>query len=68
MLLAQPITRLLFERGDFRPEDTIRVARVIVFYAAGVWANCAWPVVVRGFLCSERLCRTRCASPPGWSA
>jgi putative peptidoglycan lipid II flippase len=49
VLLAQPITRLLFERGEFRPEDTVRVARVTVCYAAGVWANCAWPVVVRGF-------------------
>jgi putative peptidoglycan lipid II flippase len=49
MLLAEPITRLLFERGEFRPEDTIRVARVVGFYAAGVWAYCASPVVVRGF-------------------
>jgi putative peptidoglycan lipid II flippase len=49
MLLAEPITRLLFERGEFRPEDTIRVARVVAFYAAGVWAYCASPVVVRGF-------------------
>jgi putative peptidoglycan lipid II flippase len=49
MLLAEPITRLLFERGEFRPEDTVRVARVVGFYATGVWAYCASPVVVRGF-------------------
>lgn len=49
MLLAEPITRLFLERGAFRPEDTIRVARLIHCYAIGVWANCAWPVVVRGF-------------------
>jgi len=49
ILLAQPITRLLFERGQFQPEDTVRVAWVIACYAAGVWANCACPVVVRGF-------------------
>jgi putative peptidoglycan lipid II flippase len=49
MLLAQPITRLLLERGNFSPQDTDRVAWLIRYYGAGVWANCAWPVVVRGF-------------------
>jgi putative peptidoglycan lipid II flippase len=49
VLLAQPITRLLFQTGNFTAEDTVRVARVIDYYAAGVWANCAWPVLVRGF-------------------
>ena len=49
ILLAQPITRLVFEHGNFRPQDTVRVAWLIGYYAAGVWANCAWPVVVRGF-------------------
>jgi putative peptidoglycan lipid II flippase len=49
ILLAQPITRLLFQAGNFTSDDTVRVAWVIDFYAAGVWANCAWPVLVRGF-------------------
>ncbi len=49
VLLSQPITRLILEHGHFRPEDTVRVARLIDCYAAGIWANCAWPVVVRGF-------------------
>jgi putative peptidoglycan lipid II flippase len=49
MLLAEPITRLLLERGNFSPADTVRVAWLINYYGAGVWANCAWPVVVRGF-------------------
>jgi putative peptidoglycan lipid II flippase len=49
ILLAQPITRLLLERGNFLPEDTVRVAWLLDYYAASVWANCAWPVVVRGF-------------------
>jgi putative peptidoglycan lipid II flippase len=49
ILLAQPITRLLLEHGHFGPKDTERVAWLIGYYAAGVWANCAWPVVVRGF-------------------
>jgi putative peptidoglycan lipid II flippase len=49
ILLSHPITRLLFERGEFVPDDTVRVARVVAFYAAGVWAYCAAPVIVRGF-------------------
>jgi putative peptidoglycan lipid II flippase len=49
ILLAEPLTRLLLERGNFSAEDTQRVARLIYYYGAGVWANCAWPVVVRGF-------------------
>jgi putative peptidoglycan lipid II flippase len=49
MLLAAPVARLLFERGQFTPDDTARTARMIACYAAGVWAYCALPVVVRGF-------------------
>jgi putative peptidoglycan lipid II flippase len=49
MLLAEPIARLLFERGNFHPEDTVRVAWMVDCYAAGIWANCALPVLVRGF-------------------
>ncbi len=39
----------MLQTGNFRPEDTIRTARVIACYASGVWAYCASPVVVRGF-------------------
>jgi putative peptidoglycan lipid II flippase len=49
ILLAQPITRLILEHGHFGPKDTDRVAWLIYYYGAAVWANCAWPVVVRGF-------------------
>jgi putative peptidoglycan lipid II flippase len=49
MLLAEPLARLLFERGEFTAEDTSRTARMIAFYASGVWAYCAMPVLVRGF-------------------
>ncbi|NIP84306.1 MAG: murein biosynthesis integral membrane protein MurJ [Planctomycetales bacterium] len=49
VLLAEPTARLLFERGEFRPEDTVRTARMIRAYAVGVWAYCALPVLVRGF-------------------
>jgi putative peptidoglycan lipid II flippase len=49
ILLAEPITRLLFEHGRFSVEDTARTARMIACYSSGVWAYCAMPVVVRGY-------------------
>jgi putative peptidoglycan lipid II flippase len=49
MLLAEPLARLLFQHGQFTAEDTLRASRVITCYAAGVWAYCASPVIVRGY-------------------
>jgi putative peptidoglycan lipid II flippase len=48
-LVAEPLVQLLFERGEFTPADTLRAARMIACYSAGVWAFCALPVAVRGF-------------------
>ena len=49
MLVAQPMTQVLFQRGAFTPDDAARAARMIACYAAGAWAYCALPVLVRGF-------------------
>jgi putative peptidoglycan lipid II flippase len=49
ILLAEPLARLLFQRGEFIAADTVRAARMIACYAGGVWAYCALPVVVRGY-------------------
>jgi putative peptidoglycan lipid II flippase len=49
MLLAAPLTQLLFQRGQFTAEDAVRAARMIALYSSGVWAYCASPVVVRGY-------------------
>ncbi len=49
VLLAEPLARLLYERREFTPQDTLRTARVIACYAIGVWAYCALPVLVRGY-------------------
>jgi putative peptidoglycan lipid II flippase len=49
ILLASPIARLLLQHGHFEPEDTVRTARMIAWYASGVWAYCASQVVVRGY-------------------
>jgi putative peptidoglycan lipid II flippase len=53
MLLAEPLTRLLFERGNFSAADTARTARIIAAYACGVWAWCALPVLLRGYYALE---------------
>jgi putative peptidoglycan lipid II flippase len=49
MVLAEPLVRLLFERGQFTADDTARTARMVSAYASAVWAYCALPVVVRGY-------------------
>ena len=49
VLLAQPITRVLFERGSFTSDDAHRAATMIACYATGVWAYCALPLLVRGY-------------------
>jgi putative peptidoglycan lipid II flippase len=49
ILVAQPLTRVLFERGAFTAHDAARAARMIACYSTGVWAYCAIPVLVRGF-------------------
>jgi len=49
MVLANPIVALLFERGRFTPEDTARVAGVVIFYSAGLWCYCANQIQVRAF-------------------
>lgn len=49
IVLAEPITRLLFEHGAFKPVDTIRTAWVLRFYAAGLWAFCVQHMLLRGF-------------------
>lgn len=49
VLVAEPLTRLLYQHGDFTALDTARVAPILVAYGAGVWAYCAIPVLYRGF-------------------
>jgi len=49
MILAEPIARALFERGEFLPADTLRTAVVIAAYGSGVWAYCAIQILQRGF-------------------
>ncbi len=47
--LALPITKLLFEHGNFTPEDSLRTAPVIAIYALAIPALCAVPIIARVF-------------------
>lgn len=49
VLLAQPITQLLFEHGQFTADDSRRTAAMIALFGLGVGAFCAQPVVARGY-------------------
>lgn len=49
IVLATPIVRLLFERGNFDGADTRRAAHVLVCYGFGLWAFCAQHIVSRAF-------------------
>jgi putative peptidoglycan lipid II flippase len=48
-LVAEPLTRLIYVRGDFTASDAQRVAGLVEAYAWGVWAYCAIPILQRGF-------------------
>ncbi|MDA0285645.1 MAG: murein biosynthesis integral membrane protein MurJ, partial [Planctomycetota bacterium] len=49
ILVATPLTRLLFERGEFTPEDTLQTSAMISAYALGVWAACGLLIIARAF-------------------
>jgi putative peptidoglycan lipid II flippase len=49
VLLATPLTRLLFERGAFTSDDARRASAMIACYAGAAWAYCALPVLARGY-------------------
>ena len=52
VLVSSPLATLLFRRGEFTAADADRVAKMIAWYGAGVWAFCALQVLVRGYYAS----------------
>ncbi len=52
-LLREPITRLLFERGRFGPEDTQATAWALGFYALGLTAFSGVRIVAQAFYALE---------------
>lgn len=49
MLLASPLTSLLFEYGRFDRDDARQTAGMIFAYGSGVWAYCGLLIVHRGY-------------------
>ena len=49
MLLADSLVHLVFQRGAFSVEDTARTADMVFWFATGIWAFCALPIIVRAF-------------------
>jgi putative peptidoglycan lipid II flippase len=49
ILVRYPAVRLLFERGNFTPDDTILVARAVLFYSAAIWAFSLQQIIIRGY-------------------
>jgi len=49
LMLARPITALLFERGEFTAQMTARTAGVLVAYSVGIWAYFALHLLARAF-------------------
>jgi len=47
LVLARPIVALLFERGEFTPTNTVKVAGALRCYAAGIWAYSLQHIIVR---------------------
>ena len=49
LALSAPMVRVVFERNRFSPESTVRTARVLFYYAFGLWAFCGAHVLTRAF-------------------
>ena len=49
MVLGEPIVRLLFERGAFRPEHTAMTTLALLYYCLGLWAFSGIRVMVAAF-------------------
>lgn len=49
VLVARPLTALLFQRGEFDAQDTDQTAAIIAAYGLGVWAYCGLPIVQRAY-------------------
>ena len=53
-MLAEPIIRLIFERGAFTPEDTVATAQALSLYAIGLFAYSSNKILVPAFYAIEK--------------
>jgi putative peptidoglycan lipid II flippase len=49
LVLAEPVTRLVFQRGEFGPQSTALTSEALVFFAIGLAFNGASLLVIRAF-------------------
>ena len=49
VLVATPLTRLVFERGEFTAAATVQTSAMISAYGLGAWAACGLLIIVRAF-------------------
>jgi len=49
ILVRRELIEVILQGGRFSGADTLRTADVLLWYAAGVWAYCMTPVLVRGY-------------------
>ncbi len=49
LVLAEPVTRLVFQRGEFGPASTALTSEALVFFAIGLAFNGASLLVIRAF-------------------
>jgi len=48
-ILAEPVVRILYQRGEFIDMDTFQTATILRMYAATVFAGSIIPLLMRGF-------------------
>jgi len=49
IIIALPLSRLVFERQQFHLEDSLAIASILTGYASAVWAYCLTHVLTRAF-------------------
>jgi putative peptidoglycan lipid II flippase len=49
LVLAEPVTRLVFQRGEFGPQSTALTSEALVFFSIGLAFNGASLLVIRAF-------------------
>jgi putative peptidoglycan lipid II flippase len=49
ILIADPLTRLLFQHGQTTPHDATLIARSLTFYASAIWAFSMLQVITRAY-------------------
>ena len=49
ILIATPLTQLIFERHEFTADDTVQTAGMISAYGLGAWAACGLLILSRAF-------------------